>query len=227
MAEASGNFLSLEAQIAALIGPSVDDMGYTLVQVKLLEGKKKRTLQVMAERKDGVGMGVADCTDISRALSAILDVEDPISGHYDLEVSSPGIDRPLINAADFARYAGFEAKFETLVGQMAPAGATEISAGRKRFKGVLQPMRGEHVVMVIDGVEWAVPLAQIVNAKLVLTDALVQDYLRQEKQARQARKSGSVPSEQKLKLARKPQSERKPKPETKLERKPKPERKRP
>src|ERR1700733_12733059 len=104
--------MDLEHRIAEMIEPSLDGMGYELVRV-LMQGRQNPVLQVMAERKDGAGMTVEDCADISRQISALLDVDDPIAGAYSLEVSSPGIDRPLTRPKDFEAYAGFEAKLET------------------------------------------------------------------------------------------------------------------
>lgn len=137
-------------------------MGYDLVRL-MLAGKRGLTLQIMAERKDRRDMTVDDCAEISRALSAILDVEDPIPGNYSLEVSSPGLERPLVRKDDFVRFAGQEAKIE----------ADTMIDGRKRFKGRLQGIRGDDVLIAGDWGEAAVPLAAIVRAKLVLTDELM------------------------------------------------------
>jgi len=157
------------ATLDDLIAPAVSALGYELVRVRLT-GKKRRTLQVMAERADRVPMTVADCAAISRHLSALLDVEDPIAGAYDLEVSSPGLDRPLIRAADFERYAGFEARLETEL----PIG------GRRRFKGRLLGSDGDSVRVALDDVDQEVtlPLAAISEAKLVLTAALIEASLK-------------------------------------------------
>lgn len=146
-------------------------MGYDLVRLMLV-GKRGLTLQIMAERKDRRDMTVDDCAEISRALSAVLDVEDPIPGNYSLEVSSPGLDRPLVRRADYERFAGHEAKIE----------ATVMIDGRKRFKGRLRGTRGDDVLIAGDWGEAAVPLASIVRAKLVLTDELMAAEL--EKQSR-------------------------------------------
>jgi ribosome maturation factor RimP len=163
-------------RIERLIEPALTAMGYDLVRVALQGGESRPTLQIMAERKDGVGMTVDDCADISRTLSALLDVEDPIASAYTLEVSSPGIDRPLVKRADFERFAGFEARIETV----------QPVAGRKRFRGRLMGVTGEDVRLrepakdgaqkaQADGVdnETLVPLAAIARAKLVLTDELI------------------------------------------------------
>lgn len=142
-------------------------MGYNLVRVRFHGGQRAK-LQVMAEQADGSAMEVDDCAAISRVVSALLDVEDPISGSYDLEVSSPGIDRPLVRPEDFERYAGFEAKVEM---------ATSID-GRRRFRGQLLGMEGNCVRLkpkggAADGVA-DLPFADIADAKLVLTDALIE-----------------------------------------------------
>jgi ribosome maturation factor RimP len=164
-------------RIEGLIEPALTAMGYELVRVAVHGGESRPTLQIMAERKDGAGMTVDDCADISRTLSALLDVEDPIAGAYTLEVSSPGIDRPLVKRADFERFAGFEARIETV----------QPVAGRKRFRGRLMGVMGDEVRLreaakaegpqaaKTDGVnnETLVPLAAIARAKLVLTDELI------------------------------------------------------
>ena len=150
------------ARIEALIAPLVAELGFELVRVKFLSGTKSR-LQIMAERPDGT-MDVEDCAKISRAISALLDVEDPVPGEYILEVSSPGIDRPLTRLKDFARFEGFEAKVEL----------QRLLNGRKRFRGVLAPVDGDIVQLTDEaGVLHRLPFALIDEAKLVLTDALI------------------------------------------------------
>src|SRR5215472_7298244 len=145
-----------------MVTPSLEAMGYRLVRVSMTGGRRA-TLQVMAERLDGAAMTVEDCADISRSLSALLDVADPIAGAYTLEVSSPGIDRPLIRREDFARFAGFEAKIEL----------TQPQAGRRRFRGRLLGVDGDSVRLLADGAEIALPLAAVLRAKLALTDELL------------------------------------------------------
>jgi ribosome maturation factor RimP len=138
-------------------------MGFEIVRVAVTNGRQ-RTLQVMADRADGSLISVEDCAEISHALSAIFDVEEPLNGAYDLEVSSAGIDRPLTRPKDFTTFAGFEAKVET----KAPL------AGRKRFRGLLKGVDANgDVVMDVEGQELVVPMDAIGNAKLVLTDALI------------------------------------------------------
>lgn len=150
-------------KICTMLSPSLEAMGYDIVRVQL-SGNKRWTLQIMAERRDGDGMSVDDCETISHAVSALLDVEDPIEGAYSLEVSSPGIDRPLTRRQDFNRFAGFEAKVET----------DRLVEGRKRFRGRLIGIDEDDSVRIKDGeVEFVVPLAAITRAKLVLTDELL------------------------------------------------------
>jgi len=150
-------------RIERLIAPTLDGMGYDLVRVALIGSVGRQTLQIMAERRDRAGMTVEDCADISRAVSALLDVEDPISSSYTLEVSSPGIDRPLTRLDDFSRFAGFEAKVEL----SAPV------EGRKRFRGRIKGVAGERVLIETEDGEADVPFGRIQKAKLVLTDELL------------------------------------------------------
>ena len=154
--------MSLTDHIVDLISPSIEALGYEVVRVTLAASTRK-VLQIMAEPKDGRVMAVEDCARVSRAVSAILDVEDPITDAYSLEVSSPGIDRPLTRPKDFERYAGHEAKIETF----------EAIDGRKRFKGILKGVAADNVKIDSEGAEVALPLNQIAKAKLVLTDALI------------------------------------------------------
>jgi ribosome maturation factor RimP len=164
--------MELERRIAGMIEPSLEGMGYELVRVQL-QGRQRPVLQIMAERKDGRAMTVEDCADISRQISALMDVDDPIEAAYSLEVSSPGIDRPLTRPKDYEKYAGFEAKLET----------AEPLEGRKRFRGKLLGL-DEHgcVKLVADGVEWAIPLTIVNGAKLVLTDDLIAASMQQQQQ---------------------------------------------
>ena len=157
--------MALSQAIERIITPTVEGMGYELVRLTVSGGHRK-TLQVMAERKDGLNMSLDDCTHLSRAISAVMDVEDPIEGAYSLEVSSPGIDRPLTRPKDYARFAGFEAKLET----RAPID------GRKRFKGRLKGLEAEKVKIEVEGAELALPLEEIEKAKLVLTDDLIASH---------------------------------------------------
>lgn len=156
----------VERQVMETIAPSLEAMGYTLVRVKQFARPRGSTLQIMAERKDAAAMTVEDCEAISRQISALLDVADPIRGAYDLEVSSPGIDRPLVKAEDFLRYAGFETKIET----------GHPIEGRKRFRGELKGLEGDEVVIQVDNAEYRIPFLAIEEAKLVLTDALIKAH---------------------------------------------------
>ncbi len=166
--ERMGQATPLDKRLEEMLSPTVTAMGYEMVRVRL-SGQNRRTLQIMAERPDGT-MGVDDCADLSRALSALLDVEDPISGEYDLQVSSPGIDRPLTRLKDFVNWSGHEAKLELIHG----------IDGRRRFKGLLTGLEGSHVLMDVqaDGGETAsvrLPFDDLAEARLVITDALLKD----------------------------------------------------
>lgn len=153
----------IEREIERLVAPALEAMGYAVVRVKLIAAPR-RTLQIMAEPADGRTMGVDDCAAVSRAISALLDVEDPIVGAYDLEVSSPGIDRPLVRAADFERFVGHEARIET----------RQPLDGRRRFRGRLLGLSDARVRLAVkDDGEAAIPLVEISAAKLVLTDRLI------------------------------------------------------
>lgn len=150
-------------RIAQMIAPAIEAMGFELVRVQLI-GAQRPVLQVMAERSDAAAMTVDDCAEISRAVSALLDVEDPISGAYTLEVSSPGIDRPLTRLKDFVRFAGFEARVELRI-------AVE---GRKRFRGLLRGAADDKVQIETPEGLVAVPFGDVQRAKLILTDALIE-----------------------------------------------------
>ena len=145
-----------------LVGPTVDGLGYELVRA-VVTGSARPTLQIMAERKDRKAMRIEDCESLSRALSAKLDVEDPIVSAYVLEVSSPGIDRPLVRLADYERFAGHTAKIETKF----PLD------GRKRFSGKLLGVANARVRIETKEGPADVPLADIARAKLLLTDELI------------------------------------------------------
>lgn len=154
----------LPAKLEAIIGPSIAELGYDLVQVKLLGQAGRQTLQVLAERTGGESVSLDDCVTISRAISALLDVEDPIQGAYSLEVSSPGVDRPLLKEADYVRYRGHEAKLLL----------SRPLEGQRRFRGVLGECSGGKVAVTLeDGREVQLELSVVENAKLVLTDALL------------------------------------------------------
>ncbi|MGH7039591.1 MAG: ribosome maturation factor RimP [Stellaceae bacterium] len=148
--------------IATLIEPSLAAMGYRLVRVALTSGRRA-TLQIMAERLDEAAMSVEDCAEISRSLSALIDVADPIAGSYLLEISSPGIDRPLVRAEDYDRFVGFEARIEL----------AEPLAGRRRFRGRLLGTRESDIRLLTEAGEVCLPVAAVQRAKLVLTDELI------------------------------------------------------
>jgi ribosome maturation factor RimP len=176
MAEA--RFISetgVAAEVAALVEPTLDDLGFRLVRVSV-SGRNGTTVQIMAERPDGT-MSVEDCADVSRALSPLLDAHDPIAGHYTLEISSPGIDRPLARVSDFEAWAGHEAKVET----------RELIAGRRRFRGTIRGLSGTDVILEVPqvqgGPEVVLPVGLIAEARLVLTDELIRDTLRRVKKA--------------------------------------------
>ena len=166
------------AQFRALLAPAAEGMGYEIVRIRFMGGESRRILQIMAERADGT-MNVEGCTELSRALSAVLDVEDPIDAAYDLEVSSPGIDRPLTRAKDFDRYQGFEAKLET---------STPID-GRRRFKGILEGVEADEVLLRVQLEGQTEPevlgfaFGFLSEAKLVLTDELIRHDLSQKPQS--------------------------------------------
>jgi ribosome maturation factor RimP len=148
--------------IGTMIEPVLDGMGYDLVRVQL-GGGQDPCLQIMVERTDRAEMTVDDCATISRQISKLLDEEDPISDAYTLEVSSPGIDRPLVGLGDYDRFAGFDARVES----------REAVLGRKRFKGVLGGTDGNEILIEVDGETYAVPFHKIHRAKLLLTDELI------------------------------------------------------
>jgi len=150
------------ASIESLIVPALEAMGYRVVRV-VFTGGRRPTLQVMAERHDEAAMTVDDCATVSHTISAILDVADPIDAAYDLEVSSPGIDRPLVRPEDYERFAGFEAKLEL----SAP------HEGRRRFRGRLCGREGDAVKLDLGDSQVLLPLTAIAKARLVLTDELI------------------------------------------------------
>lgn len=155
-------------RIEAIIGPSLDAMGYELVRVRF-SGTQRPVLQIMAERKADGQMTIDDCEAVSRTVSALLDVEDPISTAYELEVSSPGIDRPLTRPKDYERFAGFEARVEM----------KRLVDGRKKVRGQLLGLFDDKVALTVDGARVEIPLADVSAAKLVLTDALIEASLKQ------------------------------------------------
>jgi ribosome maturation factor RimP len=148
--------------IAQIIEPSLAAMGYRLVRV-VVTGGRRATLQVMAERIDDAPITVDDCALISRSVSALLDVADPIADAYTLEISSPGIDRPLVQPEDYNRFSGFEARIEL----------AQPFEGRKRFRGRLLGSADGEVRLATEAGEARLPLANVTRARLVLTDDLI------------------------------------------------------
>lgn len=154
-----------DLKLLEMLDPVAEAVGYDIVRLRLMGGAERRKLQVMAERPSDHDMNVEDCARLSRAISEILDAADPIAGEYLLEVSSPGIDRPLTRLSDFEAFEGFEAKLEL----------DRLAEGRKRFRGVLVGVEGDQVAIDLEGeAETAlVPFAWIIEAKLVLNDELM------------------------------------------------------
>ncbi|MFI4988446.1 MAG: ribosome maturation factor RimP [Alphaproteobacteria bacterium] len=152
----------LQRRIERILAPSLEAMGYEIVRVQL-SGSRSPTLQVMVERVNGTPVTLDDCTAISRSASALLDVEEPLQGSYTLEVSSPGIDRPLVREKDFERFAGCEAKIETAAPLM----------GRRRFRGKLLGLAEGKVRIALSDGAVELPFDTIVKARLVLTDDLL------------------------------------------------------
>jgi len=164
---------AIDRRLAAIVTPVIESMGFELVRIRLMGGNT-RTLQIMADRPEG-GIVVDDCGEISIALSAVLDVEDPVEDNYILEVSSPGIDRPLTRLKDFETWKGWEARMET----------TELIDGRRRFKGTLGGVEGDEVLIMIEEggetVTIGLQFEWLADAKLILTDELITEMLRHKK----------------------------------------------
>ena len=171
----------MDALITSMIAPAADQLGFRLVRVRV-SAANGQTLQIMAERPDGK-MTVADCEALSRAISPIMDVEDPLSGNYYLEVSSPGIDRPMVRISDFRAWDGHVLKFET---------DYEVD-GRRRFKGTIRDVTDEGFTLERDKATYGdapaveIPFAAVNHARLILTDELVAAALKRDKAARKAR----------------------------------------
>lgn len=164
---------SIDRRLAAIVRPAIEGLGFELVRLRLMGGKT-RTLQIMADRPDG-GIQIDELGDITHAVSAALDVEDPLEDAYTLEVSSPGIDRPLTRLKDFDAWAGYEARLET----------SELIDGRRRFKGVLAGTEGTEVLITLDAEDEDLTIGLrfewLSDAKLVLTDELIAESLRARK----------------------------------------------
>lgn len=161
---------AMDRRIAAIVQPVIEDLGFELVRLRLLSGKEQ-TLQLMIQRPDGT-VDVDNCATVSTAVSAVLDVEDPITDEYNLEVSSPGIDRPLTRLKDFEQWAGHTAKIET----------EELIDGRRRFKGTLAGVEEGEVLITLDDTADEITIGLkfewLSDAKLVLTDELIREVLR-------------------------------------------------
>ena len=162
---------AIDQRLAGIVTPVIEGLGYELVRLRLMGGKTA-TLQIMADKPEG-GIEVDDCAKISTELSAILDVEDPITDEYTLEVSSPGIDRPLTRLKDFDVWQGYEAKVET----------TELIDGQRRFKGELVGVEDDEVLITLEQGTIGLKFDWLSDAKLVLTDDLIRDILRARKAA--------------------------------------------
>lgn len=161
---------AMDKRVAEIVAPVIEDMGFELVRIRLMGGQTK-TLQIMAERPNG-GIEVDECAEISTAVSAVLDVEDPITDAYNLEVSSPGVDRPLTRLKDFETYEGYEAKLETV----------DLIEGRKRFRGILTGVEDNEVLVNLEDIGTVgLQFDWLADAKLVLTDELIRDMLRARK----------------------------------------------
>lgn len=156
---------ALTDKIAAMIEPTIEELGYELVRVQMFSSPRGEasTLQVMAEAEDGT-MTVEACAKISREISVILDVEDPIASEYVLEVSSPGLDRPLTRLKDFTNYAGYETKVEM----------SETISNRKRYRGMLLGTQESYILMDVDGEQVKLKYEDVLKAKLVMTDELME-----------------------------------------------------
>lgn len=162
---------AFDKRLADIMRPTIEGMGFELVRLRFMSGKKA-TVQIMAEKPDGT-MEIDDCAGLSRAISLLMDVEDPIEGEYSLEVSSPGIDRPLTRLHDFERWEGYEARLET----------DEMIDGRKRFKGILAGVENNEVLIEIEEGTIGLEFDWLADAKLILTDDLIRDSLRARKHA--------------------------------------------
>ena len=159
---------ALARRVEEVVTPTLTHMGYALVRVQMQGSSSQQSLQIMAERTDGKAMTVDDCEGISRQLSALLDVEDVVPGHYRLEISSPGIDRPLTRPADFERFKGHLANVELFAPHPMADGK-----GRKKFQGHLAGHTGDIVRLKNGDEEWSFVFGDIAKAKLVLTDELI------------------------------------------------------
>lgn len=164
---------ALTEKLTEIIEPAMKGQGFNLVRLLYMPGTHQGTLQIMLERKDGSDVNVEECAVASRYISALLEVEDPIENAYILEVSSPGIDRPLTRLEDFARFKGFHAKVEL----------SDPVEDRKRFQGVLLGVDGENISFQCEGKDWLLPFSKVKKARLILTDELIAHSLAQRKKS--------------------------------------------
>ena len=160
----------VEERVIALIEPTAAGLGYRIVRVRL-SGNRRKRLQIMGERVSDGEMGIDDCSKLSRALGPVFDLDDPVDGEYDLEISSPGIDRPLMRIEDFERFKGHEAKLETVM----------MTDNQRRFKGVISAVEGDVIVLATDQGEVRLKFGQLADARLVLTDRLIEEDLKRAK----------------------------------------------
>ena len=174
--------MAVSDRIAELITPTLESMGYELVRVHISGGRNNQTLQIMAERQDGGAVTVDDCETISHTVSAQLDVADPIASAYNLEVSSPGIDRPLTRLKDYQRFAGFEAKLQL----------AQPVDGRRNFRGILRGVEGKQIAIEIvpekkgeSAAKVKLSFETIDQAKLVMTDALLKAAMNKQENEKQ------------------------------------------
>jgi ribosome maturation factor RimP len=174
--------LASASHLETVFEPVIEKAGFKLVRLRIMGGANK-TLQVMAERPDG-SMDVEGCAVLSHALLDFIQAEDPIEGEYEIEVSSPGIDRPLTRLMDFARWSGHEVKIElhAPIGSVGD-GQTDQNRGRRRFRGLLLGLDGQDVSIRADNTDIRIPFRAVANAKLVLTDKLINEDLKARKSA--------------------------------------------
>lgn len=165
----------VEERVIALIEPTATGLGFRIVRVRV-SGNRRKRLQIMAERVSDGHMGIADCGRLSRALSPVFDLEDPIQGEYDLEISSPGIDRPLMRIEDFERFKGYLAKIET----------AQMINGQRRYKGVIAAVNGDEITLATEHGEAKLKFSSLSDARLVLTDELIAEDLKRAKAAEAA-----------------------------------------
>ena len=154
--------MQIKHHLSNMLEPIIEELGYECVRIMTI-GQANPTLQIMIDKTDGTEINVEDCAKVSRALSAVLDENDPIKDKYNLEVSSPGLDRPLTKLEHFVRFSGNEVKIET----------DETIEGRKRFKGMLNGVKGAEILLNMDDKVFVIPFNAVSKAKIILTDELL------------------------------------------------------